>query len=148
MESKSVAEDTTLLRKRRKLNTKSPAFSETHTACHRMDERSTRSKTGPQRHPSDPSQQELTNPSLDIQFATSETVAAVRALIAQGKMARKVKDQSHKRGEYHRYSPEVREAIALHALRHGTHDAARVYSESLGEIPSILTDFVMKIECH
>lgn len=71
---------------------------------------------------------------LDDRTSTSTTVAAVRALIAQTKEARKSKDERHKRGEYHRYTPEIREAIAVHAIRHGTRSAARTFSASLGSI--------------
>lgn len=71
---------------------------------------------------------------LDDRMSTSTTVAAVKALIAQTKEARKCKEERHKRGEYHRYTPEDREAIAVHAIRHGTRNAARTFSASLGNI--------------
>lgn len=73
-----------------------------------------------------------TSQPLDDRVSTSATVAAVRALIAQTKETRKSKEERHKRGEYHRYTPEIREAIAVHAIRHGTHNAARTFSASLG----------------
>ncbi|XP_057370368.1 uncharacterized protein LOC130691442 [Daphnia carinata] len=72
------------------------------------------------------------NPSLDNRTSTSTAVAAVRALIAQTKDVRKSRNEGHKRGEYHRYTPEMKEAIAIHAMRHGTHNAARTFSTSLG----------------
>jgi hypothetical protein len=55
-------------------------------------------------------------------------------LIAQSKEARKSKEERQKRGEYNSYTPEIREAIAVHALRHGTHSAARTFSTSLGNL--------------
>uniref|UniRef100_A0A0P6D7J8 RNA-directed DNA polymerase n=1 Tax=Daphnia magna TaxID=35525 RepID=A0A0P6D7J8_9CRUS len=73
-----------------------------------------------------------TNPSLDNRTSTSTAVAAVRALIAQTKEVRKSRNERHKRGEYHRYTAEMKEAIAIHAMRHGTHNAARTFSTSLG----------------
>jgi hypothetical protein len=74
------------------------------------------------------------NYSVDNRATTSTTVAAVRALIAQSKEARKSKEERQKRGEYNSYTPEIREAIAVHALRHGTHSAARTFSTSLGNL--------------
>lgn len=74
------------------------------------------------------------NYSVDNRTTTSTTVAAVRALIAQSKEARKSKEERQKRGEYNSYTPEIREAIAVHALRHGTHSAARTFSTSLGNL--------------
>ena len=58
---------------------------------------------------------------------TQNTVAAVRALIERNQ-------QSKKRGEYRRYTPEIRDAIAKHALEFGTHDAVRTFTSSLGNI--------------
>ena len=63
--------------------------------------------------------------------SNSTTVAAVRALIAETKQ-KKGRIERQKRGEYRRYTPEIREAIIQHALRHGTHDAARTFTSSLG----------------
>lgn len=79
------------------------------------------------------SQNAIAIPSSDSEISTSSTVATVRALIAEAKEAQKPKEERNKRGEYRRYTPEVREAIAMHALRHGTHDAARTFSTSLGK---------------
>lgn len=78
------------------------------------------------------------NPSLDNRNSTSTAVAAVKALIAQTKELQKPNSERHKRGEYHRYTPEIKEAIAIHAMRYGTHDAARTFSTSLGRTLSTL----------
>ena len=105
-----------------------------HTSC--SEERLTRSsniKNRVSQHHSTNNQSENSlNYSVDNRNSTSTTVAAVRALIAQSKKARKSKEERQKRGEYNSYTPEIREAIAVHALRHGTHSAARTFSASLG----------------
>jgi len=67
----------------------------------------------------------------DEHESNSTAVAAVKALIAETKQ-KKGRIERQKRGEYRRYTPEIREAIIQHALRHGTHDAARTFTSSLG----------------
>lgn len=148
MESKSRTKGYDM--KRRKLATTEPfscssckeTFStvellETHESIHTSDGTATRSGSKARARLSVSGVQTSDNPpatSSENGFATSETVAAVKALIANSKLSKKGKDQRHKRGEYRRYTSEIREAIATHALLHGTHDAARTYSESLGKI--------------
>lgn len=109
-----------------------------HASCHSSGERLTRSfnskhlvrLNGTTVHQSD----SVSSHPDENRSSTLATVAAVRALIAQTKGARKTKDERHKRGEYHRYTPDIREAIAVHAIRHGTRSAARTYSASLGSV--------------
>lgn len=148
MKSKSRTKD--YIMKRRK-STTTEAFScsscketfstvellETHESRHTSDGRATRSGSKARVGSSVSSVHQTSDhtPATppDNGFATSETVAAVKALIANSKLSKKGNDQRHKRGEYHRYTTEIREAIAAHALLHGTHDAARTYSETLGK---------------
>lgn len=89
---------------------------------------------------SSPQNKDVSNPNGSNTTATCENddhesnstaVAAVRALIAETRQ-KKGRTERQKRGEYRRYTPEIREAIIQHALRHGTHDAARTFTSSLG----------------
>lgn len=59
------------------------------------------------------------------------TFEAVREFISKSK-EQKAKGERKKRGEYHRYTPEVKEAIAKHAIENGIRDASKSYSSSLG----------------
>lgn len=76
----------------------------------------------------------MTNRPLSVGRLTSDlsstltTVSTVRGLIARSK------EEKIKRGEYHRYTPEMRDTIAQHALRLGTHDAVQVFTRTLGEL--------------
>jgi len=105
-----------------------------HEICH-FEERQTRSSCS--RHltvPSSNNQSPSISTELDEGDGTSNLAAieAVRTLIAQTKQGRLSKEDRGKRGEYRRYSPEIREAIVQHALRYGSHEAARTFTSSLG----------------
>ena len=114
-----------------------------HASCHTSNERLTRSSNS--RHQNLQNQQASnSHNTIDNRVSTSTTVAAVKALIAQTKAVRKSREERHKRGEYHRYTPEMREAIAIHALRHGTHSAARTFTASLGENITIFKERTSK----
>ena len=71
-------------------------------------------------------EQATTSTSSTTTTSTTATVAAVKALIALAK------DGRQKRGSYRRYTPEIRDAIAQHAIHMGTHDAVRTFTSSLG----------------
>ena len=67
------------------------------------------------------------NPTLP----TEELLDVVKEALAKNKET-KTKNERKKRGEYHRYTPETREAIAQHAIENGTGSAAKTFSTSLG----------------
>lgn len=105
-----------------------------HESSH-LEERQTRSSCS--RHltaPSSNNQSSSIPTEIDEGDGTSNLAAieAVRTLIAQTKQGRLSKEDRGKRGEYRRYSPEIREAIVQHALRYGSHEAARTFTSSLG----------------
>lgn len=68
----------------------------------------------------------------DTSMAMSTAVGAVKAIIAEKKVKGAGKGDRGKRGEYRRYSIEMRETIAQYAQRHGNHEASRVFTASLG----------------
>ena len=105
-----------------------------HESCHR-EERQTRSskRISSVATISSGVAQQPSNSAMEDEHCTVSTVAAVRALIADsGGQRQASKNVRRKRGEYRRYTPEIREAIVQHALRHGAHETARSFSSSLG----------------
>lgn len=105
-----------------------------HESCH-LEERQTRSSSSRDTATtSDRDQHQDSGNDLSEDGRTSNltAVTAVRAIIAQARQERLSKDDRGKRGEYRRYTPETRDAIVQHALRHGAHEAARTFSSSLG----------------
>lgn len=76
-------------------------------------------------------------------MSTQSFLETVREAVAKNKET-KTKNDRKKRGEYRRYSPETREAIAKHAIENGTGNAAKTFSCSLGKYfaPIIILHFL------
>lgn len=78
--------------------------------------------------------------------STENTIEAVKKILAKNE-EEKTNGERRKRGEYHRYTPELRESIAKYAIQNGVRNASKSFTSSLG-LESYHKSYCLNYETH